>query len=361
MSYFKVGCNFDLRLIDGMVELNTISSNSKVKEFYGSDRRHASLAARPAFRLPDVEERYIENYVKRCNAAGIEFNYTLNSMYPGSKRTITSNKREIIDFVQFLDGIGVKTVTVTNPILAGLVREASETIGLEVSTIAHIDAVTQIKAWKHRFGITAVCSNLLKNRSIRFLKSASSYCNESGIVLNLMVNEFCAIGGNEGAKTYTTHCIYRDSCYLCHSENESIEDDQLLDRYPMGYCIPSRNDKSSWLKALFIRPEDIRLYHGLGINHFKVTGRTGTTQYILGTTEAYVRRSWDGNLLALWKPLETILSGESELEFSHCHEIDNKKLEGFLSYWFDNQLHECANEVCGETCDYCNAFCKQAL
>ena len=353
MIYYKVGCNFDLNLIDGLKELNKISSVAKVNEVYGSDKEHSFLTARPAFRLPDISMKYLSEYIKKCNDSDINFNYTINSMYPGSKSFLSTKREEITDFIKFLKDIGVKTLTVTNPLLAVLVREVSSEIVLEVSTIAHLDTVTQIKAWKEKFDIKKVCCNLLKNRSIRFLQSASSYCINNKIDINLMVNEFCTIGSSNIDNIYSTHCIYRDSHYLCHSENIDKADERLFDSYPVSFCIRSRTRPISWLQSLFIRPEDIKHYYKIGINHFKITGRTGRTDFILKITEAYLNQSWEGNLLALWKPLETILTDKKELDFDYPCFLDNKKLNGFIEYWFNNIEHDCSVEICGETCSYC--------
>ncbi len=356
MIYYKVGCNFDLALIDGLKNLNEINSSAKVYEVYGSDREHSFLAARPAFRLPNISMKYLANYVKKCINSNINFNYTLNSMYSGSKRFLKEQKKEIIKFIKFLEDIGVKTITVSNPLLAILVREATKNIEIEVSTIAHIDTITQIKAWKEYFNISKICNNLLKNRSFKFLKSASSYCRKNNIDINLMVNEFCTIGSSKIDNIYSTHCIYRDSHYLCHSENITKEDDMLFNLYPINFCIKARTHPVSWLQSLFIRPEDIKYYNRVGINHFKITGRTGNTDYILKITKAYLNQSWDGNLLALWKPLETILTDKKELAFKYPCYINNKDLNRFILHWINNTDHDCSIEVCGETCNYCIKF-----
>ena len=71
--------------------------------------------------------------------------------------------------------------------------------------------------------------------------------------------------------------------------------------------------KETWLKTRFIRPEDLHKYSDLGINSFKVTGRTGSTNYLKSVIKAYVSESWNGNLLSLWKPLETIKTNEEEI------------------------------------------------
>lgn len=68
--------------------------------------------------------------------------------------------------------------------------------------------------------------------------------------------------------------------------------------------------------------------------------------------------TYTGNTLNLWKHLETI-GKASEDSFSPKYFIDNKKLDGFLDYWFNHKNHICANEVCGETCTYCDTFLKK--
>lgn len=361
MIYYKIGCNFDPKLIDGILELNYGNTNRIINELFGSDREHAYLTARPAFRLPDIDKSGFEKYLRRCIEAGVKFNYTMNSPYPGSKKFLSDQKKKIIDHVKFLEDSGVAIITISAPVLAEFIREASSSIEIEISTIAHIDTVTQIKAWKDKYSINRICSNLLKNRSVKFLRNAATYCKANNIVLNLMVNEFCSTGGGDDSKPYSTHCIYRDSCYLCHAENETPDDDRLLNRYPMAYCISSRSHSSTWLKSMFIRPEDIYLYENIGIDHFKITGRTATTQYLLKVAEAYIRGIWNDNLLALWKPLETIHTHQNELDFEHNILIDNSKLNGFVNFWFENENHDCSIEICGETCRYCNEYAKRVM
>lgn len=82
MNTFKIGTNFDLALLDKIVELNKTYPNSLINEVYGSTREMAFVAARPDFRLPDVDKKMLEDYVKRCNELGICFNYTLNTINP---------------------------------------------------------------------------------------------------------------------------------------------------------------------------------------------------------------------------------------------------------------------------------------
>ena len=72
-------------------------------------------------------------------------------------------------------------------------------------------------------------------------------------------------------KGYATHCPYRDSCYLCHATNVTKEDSMSYDNYPMQFCMNARDDHSdeAWIRARFIRPEDLHYYNDIGINYFK--------------------------------------------------------------------------------------------
>lgn len=360
MNTFKVGTNFDLALLDKIVELNKKYPCSLINEVYGSTREMAFVAARPDFRLPDVKNSQLEEYVRRCNYLGICFNYTLNTINPGSKRELVEWKKQAIqDYVQYLWDIGIYRVTVANPVIMEIIREVNKDIEFEVSTILHVDAVTQIKYLHDQYKIKKVCCGIHKNRSVSFLKRAAEYCNKNGIIFEILANEFCSNAG-EG---YTTHCSYRDSCYIFHASDVTAEDAKSLDGYPMQHCIKARDtDPFNWLRTRFVRPQDLHLYRSIGITQFKVSGRTGSTEYIMKVLEAYASESFEGNLLELWKPLETIYNGESELDHNHTVYLETSLLDGFLEKrWFKHPDFDCANEICGTTCKYCERYYKRQL
>jgi collagenase-like PrtC family protease len=353
---YKLGCNFDPELITKVAALNAKYKDQgvQVDEFYGSDRAHAFLAARPDFRLPEISPEFFEKYVQDSLAAGIRFNYTMNSINPGSKAEIAEKLPEIKEFIVFLEKIGVYRITVANLLMAEIIREVSSSIRIELSTIAHTDTVTQLKYLKDTFDIDKVCGNLAKNRNKRFLQQAADTCADIGMSYEIMLNEFCGVG-SEGA---ITHCTFRDSCYIAHASDKTQADAELFDTYPMKYCMFARKqDYSSWLKLRWVRPEDIYRYEALGIKNFKITGRTGTTEYITTMAEAYLSRSWEGNLLQLWKPLETIFNHKNELDHEHDINIPNKSLNKFVGKWFSGEEgFRCEEELCGTTCRYCHDF-----
>lgn len=291
--------------------------------------------------------------------AGVSFDYALNTSNLGTKQNIASREKEIKEYIRFLLDSGVDTITVTLPIMASFVRDVSCTVNLELSTIAGIETVTQAKIWRDVFGINKICCNLSKNRDFAFLRALSNYCCGQNIELVLIANEFCGNGVYDSSShSYSaTSCILRDHCYSLHSLDYERAD-TLPGDYPMGYCIDSRSDAAIWLKMNFIRPEDLPVYNNIGVSHFKITGRTGTTAFIKKVTDAYIQGIYDGNLLDLWKHLETI-SEQLDSTFIPVHTIPNGQLDGFIDYWAKSTNHNCANEVCGITCRYCDDYYKQ--
>ena len=351
---YKVGVNFDTGLLDKIIEINKNykDSDSKVSELYGSIRMHSQLAARPDYRLPNITMKQTIEYIKKAKENGIAFNYTLNSIIPyGSKYIMNKNLKYIISLVDILHNAGVYRFTISNPIMLEIFKHnIPYDLNIEVSTISHVDTITQIKYYHEVYGVNKICCNLLKNRDFKWLEKAAKYCNKNGIILELMINEFCGVGSEE----FSTHCIYRDSCYICHATNYNQKDADAIYGYPMEQCTASRNKApENWLRVNWIRPEDIKYYNEIGINNFKITGRTGSTNYIVKTINSYMKQKYDGNLLELWKPLESIKDEKKE-DFSVVN-IPSSKLNGFIEHWSKNKF-VCAEEVCGETCTYCKDY-----
>lgn len=354
MIHYKIGTGFDLGLIDKVAYLNDKhKARAQVTEFYGSLAFDHELAARPKFRLPNKDVGDLANFVEAASAIGVEVNYTMNSIMPfGSKRAMVENTVGIMDWIHTLEDIGVKLLTVSSPMLLELIKQNGGTsLRIELSTIAHVDALTQILYYHDTYGVKKVCGNLMKNRDFEFIKRAVDLCNELGMQYELMANEFCGVGTGD----YATHCIYRDNCYICHAMNQTFVDTQLMHNYPMDMCTAGRNaNHANWLRSNFIRPEDVYTYFvDTGCDRFKLTGRTGSLDFQCRILEAYMSGEFNGDLLELWKPLETIKE-KNEGEFVNYTTVPNKALDGFIEHW--RKGFKCADEVCGHTCRYCQGW-----
>ncbi len=360
VQYLKVGCIFSQEYLDFIKEINSRTEAVKIYEVYGSTTENDFLTARSSYRLPKYDRKELEKYIMSVRDMDLQFNYTMNASYIGTLNEIYNKKALIKSYIKYLVEIGVNTITVTLPIIAEFIREVDEKIGIEVSTIAHLDSVAQIQMWYEKYAITKVCNNVMKNREILFLRKAANICKNNNIVFTLIANEFCSNGTNN-AIDCAGGCIYRDHCYSLQSEGYTIEDMKKMKGYPMSKCNESRKHPVVWLKSNFIRPEDMILYNKIGINHFKITGRTASFSYLKKVILAYANQKWDGNLIELWNNVNH-LSGEGKLEKKEDNlYIPNKLLNGFLDYWFQNENHLCSQELCGATCGYCNNYYEKYI
>jgi len=355
----NVGYNFDKHMPEVLDQINREhgTAEDRITEVYGSDKAHAWLAARPDFRLPDITNSNLANHVALLLSYGIRFNYTMNAPYLGSKAEFMARKEELIEWTKFLVDIGVHRLIVSNPMLIEFFRRylPKEKLRIELSTIMHVDTPMQLAAYKELDPrVDKVVGNILYNRDFTKLQYFAVACEALGMEYEVMVNEFCANTTGVGDTPNMAHCIYRDSCYQCHSENVTKKDAKLIQNYPMGKCMSSRgHNPADWLRTGFVLPQWLRHYENRGIHNFKVTGRTAKTPYIKMVAESYLRRDYTGNLLGLWKPLETIYSEKDELsEHKQRFSIPAEALQTFIDPWLTHKL-DCNNKLCS-SCFYCD-------
>jgi collagenase-like PrtC family protease len=284
----RIACDFSENLLEYIKESNSeVVENdlpSRITAVYGSRRESADFRARPSYRVPEISRDDFQKYVKCLNDLGVTFNYTLNAS-AFDEESAKDHGGFTEEYVKFLIDSGVETVIVTLPEIACFIRKKfGDTINIEVSTIAAVKSVEELAEWKERFGISGVCGNIYTNRDIGLLKALANYSNDNDMALTLIVNEFCVIGGIRKSGSCASPCINRRFCYDMHS----LDYEEGAKLQHIEDCVSSRSNPETWLKAPFIRPEDLPLYRSIGINNFKVTGRS-SVDFLRKVVGAYLR------------------------------------------------------------------------
>jgi len=146
--------------------------------------------------------------------------------------------------------------------------------------------------------------------------------------IELMANEGCLL-----------HCPFK----LTHDAQISLSNTGLVQEQThrlsrtLGCHDTFFHHPHLFLRAPFIRPEDITAYAGLA-DTIKISGRTLGQNFLRKVIDAYIQRSFDGNLLELMDATRFL---------SDLYYIDNKKLDpDFL-----NTLANC-DKFC-KTCGIC--------
>lgn len=349
MINFNVGNTWDPELLHGIEALHADpAAVGRVTELYGSVRDPVG-SARPLYRLPRRAITDVSRFVQDAHRIGVAINYTANVFCLGDVESLVSDLPQIKAYFRQLQDIGVDIVTAAHPIIMEVVSQETS-LPLSVSTICHVNSLSGITAYARAFRVSKVCMSIYRNRDIAFLRHAQAVAGAAGIVLELIANEFCS--------TYGAPCIYRDSCYSIHGHGGN--QGRLLKDYPMGRCRESRSDISSWLKAMFVLPEDIEVYQArTGIDHFKLTGRTHPTREMLRILAYYLRRQSPENLLDLWIPLEHIGQEEGTPVQQPMHISTSALVSGGFSAKWLNSPQGCS-EICGGTaCCHCDDVARK--
>ncbi len=163
---------------------------------------------------------------------------------------------------------------------------------------------------------------------------------------------------------------------LINNKKNNYEDWSLF------YCQRKELENlEEYIKSPWVRPEDIKYYEEIGIEHFKITERDFPTNELVKRVKAYVDRSYDGNLLDLIQGHGCLVKEDIKFKKNdvstreeiydeikrvrglgrarECDKhiyIDNKKLENFIKFFVENK---CTNQC--DKCNYCKRIADNAI
>jgi len=226
--------------------------------------------------------------------------------------------------------------------------EAKLEIPIEISTISNIQEPNQIRILLDEgVNIKRICLPVSMNRSKDYLFSICCFCAEKKIEVELIANEFCYLN--------KANCegLFRKSCYDMSSHAEG---DDTSTKYPQEICTRLReSDPVNWLRAKWIIPEMMKMYNRFGINHFKLTGRTHPSEFLMKIIPWYMNQKSEGHLLELWPHLQTI-------EAANFDSTQEKTLSRLPKIPNNDQMLEFCRQVlkyCRNNCIDCRICEKQ--
>ena len=366
MKGINIGCDFSvphIAAIQRLMEYGDVNGTEvRITGVYGSPR-HANPfgSVRPMNREVYTPWEDVVRHIKILKSENLEINLTINSLLPhlkGAQDTskITANvldcKLVRDEFIAFIEKClpHIDNFIVAHPFIMDLLHETfyGDNFGIIASTIMNIHNMPQLLWIKDNWvKVKRVCPALWKNRDIDWLSEANNI-----IPLELLVNEFCSIGGVE------CEGLYRQACYLSQSL-EIKHWNPMLTR-----CIQERAEKPwAWMMARFILPQWLEYYHeNMGIQHFKLTGRTHEAEYLEKVGRYYLDEEFHGNLPELWGQLEATLD---RMNWSEVQ----RKAAGRVRIpadMIDDMFHKyammrCDPDFCGSVCKSCESYYKQVI
>lgn len=337
MKYFCLPSDFKNDTIDRYAEINDRYEHSKITETYGQLAPDSVFGSgrNPEY-LPAIDMDQLGNYIKYSNDKGIEFNYIINASCMAGDELTKEGYNKICDFLKKLEDMGTQWVTVCLPSLMEIVNYKTPGLKVKASTICFINSPHKAKFYDE-LGIKRIVLDEDIYKRFDILKNIrQAYTGD----IEIIANSFCL-----------NDCPYK----VFHFNNFSHSHIHK-EKYPYygTRCKSIHIDPENYLMLNWIRPEDLHYYSEIGINYFKLQGRTNV--YDGDPAKAvthYIEEYYEGDLLNL---LELFSEGRP-LSFTKV-KLDNRKLDGFMDR-FVREPGSCS-KLCGE-CGYCKGFADAAI
>ncbi len=355
---FDVPFNGDLEILDVFKEFR-----SSIEMVYGRAEDGFPQGRNTTKRKPITLDD-ISTLIEGLKDLGIKFNYILNGISHQNKEFDPVYRKTFVKMVRDVADRGADIVTIGNPFLMEVVKDKIPNIEIAASVILEPDNLTRVKQLS-KAGAKYICLSKVLLKNFDGLKNIIENFPKDSEPL-LLANDPCL-----------HHCALTQYHNIILS-NFSMNPESTYTNYCRLHCTQDfAYDPRKVISASFIRPEDVSIYAGMGFNLFKLCDRKQTTDWLRNVFEAYVSGTFDGNLSDLMAPWSNIgdqypfpseLSQDdfetneiqvlrSNLRFSP--HIDNRSLDGYLSFWQTEKSAGCANEECN-ACNYCGTIANKA-
>jgi len=303
-TQLTIPCYWNKGILNKIIKYSSNAINDiKVAEIYGCLAKESIGHGRAANTVPDINRKYALNFRKYVELLGLRFIYLLNAPLL-VKYSIQS--KEIRNYIKWIvEDFKADALMIISYELMKLVRKLYLTVLIYISTIAGIKNITQLKRFLDIKPKRVVVHHDV-NRNFNDLKKLIKQSAKLNIELELMLTESCL-----------RRCPNRDAHYK-HLSDGGVDKPfhTICNARKLMYPI-------EFLKANFIRPEDLYFYEKMGIHIFKITGRSKKPNWLPGVVKAYLSRSYNGNLIKL-------LGIDPSLNAEDWIYINNKSLDGFL-------------------------------
>jgi collagenase-like PrtC family protease len=256
-----------------------------VREIYGRLTHDVVGGGRPAYMAGPLNRKKLQNYIDAVAAAGMEFNYLLNSACLGNREWTKAFQRGLRRDLDWLTDIGVRRLTIATPYLVQLITKHYPHFKIKVGIYAQVDTVKRAQYWQDLGVDGIVLESFSINRDFDKLEKIRKAVS---CELVLIANHFCQ-----------PNCAYQIQHQNGHSHASGGGACFYMD-FPLIQCQYERlTDPKLMIAAQWIRPEDLRHYEALGFSTFKLLERNIPSAELLKRADAYHSRRFEGNLAEL--------------------------------------------------------------
>ncbi len=342
-----------------------------IGEVYGKATQDFIGGGRPSFILPDIRKKCIKRFIKELHKNGIKFNYLLNSTCLDNQEITRKGYQRIRKDLDWISKMEVDSVTVSISYLAKIIKEYYPQIKLKVSAFAGVRSLRQAKYWEELGADVVTLEPQTMNREFGIIKNITSNTKAK---IQLIVNQGCIYS--------CPNVLYHANLFSHSSQVNHYSQGFLIDHCALECKTEKLKEKVNFIRADWIRPEDIPEYEAIGVKDFKIIQRNWPTVRLEKTIGAYVQKEYSGNLADIIEFLfakNVFLSFSKKLKYSfyalqanlsgalkfykdikglkkNVH-IDNVLLKNFIDIF---KSESCQLKNC-DTCRYCHAIADRVV
>ena len=275
---FSLAANYDPELVPELAAY-------PVDEVYGKMPGDGVSGGRPRYLARPLSEASLRRYVRLLDQHGIAFNYLLNGSCFGNREWTRPWQKKVTALLAKLEDMGVHRVTVSTPFLLELVKRRFPEFKVKVGIYAQVDTPLRARFWEDLGADAITLESFSINRDFRRLTAIRQAVRCS---LQLIANHLCL--PNCPLQSYHQNGF-------AHASDDT---GTLFIDYCFLRCSRSRlADPSQFIKAAWIRPEDLATYEALGYTTFKLLERGIPSSELLRRVKAYSERRSPANLAVL--------------------------------------------------------------
>jgi collagenase-like PrtC family protease len=299
-----------------------------IYEFYGDDGLFSSGRHGQHLQIADLEP-----LVSKLSQFGVKFNYTLNSP---NLESYLEKEEFMVSHLKKLRSIGVQNITVTHPVFVKMLKD----MGFQVSSSA-VQCISSIPQtiWAEKIGFERIVIAEDINRCLNRLRDLVASVSTP---IEIIINNVCIL-----------NCPWRMSHYALDGIINPLVSKETWERY--NKVLLSCRDlwkvnPVNFLRATWMRPEEIMRYRKIGVKYIKLVGRDWPSERLQKSFEIYISQEHRGFVFDYLKP------GYDVGTRYGIKNLKNKDLDEYFNFFFDND-NGC-DGLC-VACNHCESYAKR--
>jgi len=320
ITEISIPSHWDTKTLNQMANMPA-GEGVRLSEVYGVMAHGGPVGhGRSSNAVKEVTEAEAVAYREAVKSKGLLFTYLLNAPYSRDQK----QQAELEGYLEWIfSDIKPDAVTVTSLDLMREVRRMDSTVGIHISTIAGVKTPKDLEPFLE-VGPNRVVPHHDLGKDHKNLEAIVKISDREGIEVELLATE---------------SCLYRCQDRCAHYESLAKRGAQDAPFHSTCNTRKLTKPRELLMAGGTIRPEDVAKYESMGVKYIKLSGRSKPSMWLPEVVQAYLRRSYDGNLIRL-------LGIDPSIRAEDWIFINNKALDGFIDGYPVNQPYPAQAEYC---------------